>query len=246
MKNPIKPLEAGWRHAEFWVFLSASLFLLLFAFSEWQVHLHADQFPKSAIFRLFLMLLICTLFYLGGLLYLDRTQNGRVMTVLMWLFFALYLYMLFNFTLLDKGMGRNALLSDDPDGGRDYYMSRFVNMQPFRSIYQVYIQGFLHGYVNSYYMLLNLLGNMCAFMPFAFFLPRFWKAQKHWYFFLPTLALSVSLVEALQFAFMVGSCDVDDLILNVGGAMILYFLLRIPLFTRLLDAFAKGKMVRTK
>jgi glycopeptide antibiotics resistance protein len=184
--------------------------------------------------------LICTLFYLGGLLYADRKNNRKVMRILMWLFFGLYLYLLLNFTLLDKGMGRNALIPESIEGGREYYVNRFVNLKPFQSIYDVYIQGFLNGYVNSYYMLLNLLGNTCAFMPLSFFLPHFWRGQRRWYVFLPTLTVSVAVVEALQFAFMVGCCDVDDLILNVGGAMILYFFFRIPLLSRALKVFANG------
>lgn len=240
MKNVLTRIQKDARHAEFWVFLFASLFLILFALSEVQVLLHAERFSKSAMLRLILMVLICTLFYLGGLLYADRKNNRKVMRILMWLFFGLYLYLLLNFTLLDKGMGRNALIPESIEGGREYYVNRFVNLKPFQSIYDVYIQGFLNGYVNSYYMLLNLLGNTCAFMPLSFFLPHFWRGQRRWYVFLPTLTVSVAVVEALQFAFMVGCCDVDDLILNVGGAMILYFFFRIPLLSRALKVFANG------
>ena len=120
LKNVLACIKRDVRYAEFWVFLSASLFLLLFAVCEIQVLLHADRFPKSAILRLILMLLICTLFYLGGILYADRKNDRTVMRVLMWLFFGFYLYLLLNFTLLDKGMGRNTLIPETVEGGRAY------------------------------------------------------------------------------------------------------------------------------
>ncbi|MBQ9773305.1 MAG: VanZ family protein [Clostridia bacterium] len=226
------------KHAEGRIFLAASVFLLLFALSEILVHVTPDRYPKSAMFRLILSLLICALYYLGGLLYAERTKDTHVLQRLMMLFFGIYLYLILNFTLLDKGMGRNNLLQNADENDRDFYLRWFVNMKPFHSIYEVYIKGFLHGYVNVYYTLLNLLGNVCAFMPFALFLPLFFPAQKRWYLFLPTVALTVASIEVIQFAFMVGSCDIDDLILNVGGAMILYFILRIPALKRLSDRFA--------
>ncbi len=214
--------------AETWVFLAASVFLLLFFVSEVRVHLLPDIFPRAAIFRVFLLCLVCALYYLGGLLCRERTGNARCIRALMLFFALLYLYMLVNLTLLDKSMGRTHLLGDVTENAREYYMREFVNLKPFQSIYKVYILGFLKGYVNTYYMVLNLLGNICVFMPLAFFLPTFFRAQRRWYVFLPTVTLSVALVEALQFAFMVGSCDIDDLILNVFGAMLFYLLLKLP------------------
>ncbi len=233
MKKLLERCRNALKHAENRVFLAASLFLLLFAVSELLVHMNTDRFPKSAMLRIVLSVLICALFYIGGCMHADRTGDKRIYTRLMWLFFGIYLYLILNFTLLDKGMGRTDRLQYD----RDYYLRWFVNLRPFQSIYEVYIKGFIHGYVRGYYILLNLLGNIFAFMPFAFFLPIFFRAQKRWYVFLPTMLLTVASVEALQFAFMVGSCDVDDLILNVGGTMILFFLLKIPKIQALTNRF---------
>jgi hypothetical protein len=54
---------------------------------------------------------------------------------------------------------------------------------------------------------------------------------------MPTLILSVVTVELLQFIFMVGSCDVDDLILNVTGGMLFFLFLRLPPLSRMADRF---------
>ncbi len=222
-----KRMKCLLKRADFWVFSAASFFLLLFAVTE-GIMLFSAGVPKSAVRRVLLSLVICALYYLGGRLCVLRTDNTRILRRLSILFWFFYLYLLLNFTLLDKGMGRGTLVWDADGNVRDYYLSRFVNFRPFRSIYEVYILGFVHGYVNAYYMLLNLLGNVCAFMPFALFLPLFWRAQKRWYVFVPTVIVAVATVEMLQFVFMVGSCDIDDLILNAGGAVFLYFILRIP------------------
>ena len=225
-----------WCHADFWILLCASLFLFVFACTEVQNLLLDGGIRHSAVYRAVLLLLICALFYCGTYLYAERTGNKQSLRRLMLLFFALYLYLLVNLTLLDRSLGRGTHTANVTSREkRAYYLERFVNFVPFQSIWEVYIQGFLHGYVNSYYMLLNLLGNLSALTPFAFFLPYFFKAQRKWYVFLPTMLVTVSLIEALQLLFMVGSCDVDDLILNVGGAFLMFLLLRVPIMQRLTE-----------
>lgn len=66
----------------------------------------------------------------------------------------------------------------------------------------------------------NLFGNIIMFIPLGFFLPRvFPKLGKLWRTLLVTV-LSISLIEALQLFTLLGSCDIDDLILNlIGSAM---------------------------
>ena len=45
----------------------------------------------------------------------------------------------------------------------------------------------------------------------------------------------VTVVELSQFALLTGYCEIDDLILNVGGAAILFWILRIDKIKRLVD-----------
>ena len=45
--------------------------------------------------------------------------------------------------------------------------------------------------------------------------------------FFITMIIVVLLIEGLQFVTLSGSCDIDDLILNVFGALILYLILSI-------------------
>ena len=224
--------------------------LLLLSYVALELLLRIDpDLQVDAIVRTVTVVLICIIGYCGARLHLHRTKSTKLLKWQFYLFFALYLYLILTFTLMDATLGRtgdfiyNNVKIDDL---RAHYIKWFVNLVPFRSIYEVYILGFLKGHVNAYYMLLNLLGNVCAFMPFAFFLPLFFRRQRKWYFFLPTLLLCVVAVELLQFAFMVGSCDIDDLILNAGGALLLYFLLRLPFLKKLCERLLQKAVKRKK
>ena len=65
--------------------------------------------------------------------------------------------------------------------------------------------------------IVNLLGNVVMFIPLGLFLPLlFGKLQKFWKTQLAA-ALIITLVELAQLFTLVGSCDVDDLLLNLLG-----------------------------
>ncbi|MBQ9760657.1 MAG: VanZ family protein [Clostridia bacterium] len=226
------------------ILLAGALLLLFYLFLEILVRIDS-AYRVNPILRAIGTLLVCIVFYCGGRLHLERTKNKRLFRALFILFFVLYLNLIFTVTLMDVSLGRtgdfifnNVIFKDQ----RAHYLKWFVNLVPFQSIYEVYIQGYLDGNVTLYYVTLNLLGNLCLFMPLAVFLPLFFKHQRRWYFFVPTVIFATAAIEALQYFFMVGSCDVDDLILNATGAILVFFLLKIPavkrLCTRLLaDAF---------
>ncbi len=229
-------------HADMQVLLAAFILLILFAFADVQTQLQANRDTYTTVWRVLLLALISVIAYLGGVLRVFRTGSNRIIRPLLAVCFALYLYLLLSLTLFDAAMrltGDRFPISELSQ--REYYMKWFVNFRPFESIYTVYIRGLMNGYVSVHYTLLNLLGNLGAFMPLAFFLPCFCKAMKKWYLFLPTVILCVAAVEGLQLLLMVGSCDVDDLILNTGGAFLLYLLLRIPPLRRFCDRVAEGR-----
>lgn len=66
----------------------------------------------------------------------------------------------------------------------------------------------------------NLGGNVIMFVPLGFFAPCIWeKMGKFGWHFLAML-LTIFAIELLQLATNLGSCDVDDLILNLVGTTI--------------------------
>jgi glycopeptide antibiotics resistance protein len=70
--------------------------------------------------------------------------------------------------------------------------------------------------------IVNLFGNIIMFIPLGYFLPRLWKGlRKWWRTWLMTLVIMTA-VELAQYFTLRGTCDVDDLILNLLGAAIGY------------------------
>ncbi len=201
----------------------AALYTVVFILAECGYYTRGGMAQTAALMRAFLLCLIGALYCLGGRLLQLRKPETHGLRKALFLCFVLYLYLLVSVTLTDPSLGRGAgSVYDTPREARAYYMEHFVNLVPFESIYSVYIKGFFGGYVSAKFMLLNLLGNLCAFAPFAFFLPLFVKPLRRWYLFLPAVTLAILAVEGLQLLFMVGSCDIDDLILNLFGAMLAF------------------------
>lgn len=69
-------------------------------------------------------------------------------------------------------------------------------------------------------VMLNLVGNVAAFVPFGFFLPVIsHKCRSFFYMIFFSFEFSL-IVETIQLVSKVGSFDVDDMILNtIGGAI---------------------------
>lgn len=72
----------------------------------------------------------------------------------------------------------------------------------------------------------NLVGNVIMFTPLGIFLPKLWPALRKFGRFLLTVVLAIVAVELIQLVALVGTCDVDDLLLNVFGAAVGFALFR--------------------
>ena len=68
------------------------------------------------------------------------------------------------------------------------------------------------------YAVTNFVGNLLAFLPMGYFLPKLFRAQRRFWLFLFTVTLFICLVELLQLVTRRGALDVDDLLLNLPGA----------------------------
>ena len=93
-----------------------------------------------------------------------------------------------------------------------------ANFIPFHTI-----QLYLHTKLRAEYSIENLFGNILIFVPLGFLIPlMFAHTRSSWKIF--TISLLTSLVlETTQLITVLGSFDVDDLILNTTGGMIGYF-----------------------
>ena len=78
-----------------------------------------------------------------------------------------------------------------------------------------------------YHCVINLGGNIFLFIPIGYFLPRLWAGMRPFWVFLITCVLSIALVELLQLVTLLGSLDIDDLILNLFGMITGYIIFAI-------------------
>ena len=132
----------------------------------------------------------------------NTTRNQK----LGWVLFIAYLALLVYFLIFSESLGRDA-------SQRDYA----YNLELFKEIRRFYVY---RKQLGMGAFLLNVFGNVTAFMPCGFFLPIVSRRSRKWYnTVLLGFLLSLS-VETLQLVLRVGSFDVDDLLLNtLGGGL---------------------------
>jgi len=78
-----------------------------------------------------------------------------------------------------------------------------------------------------WHCVINLGGNIFLFIPIGYFMPRLWPFLRKFFSFLLSCVLAVVLVELLQLVTLLGSLDIDDLILNLFGMIVGYLLFMI-------------------
>ena len=105
-----------------------------------------------------------------------------------------------------------------------------------------YLLAYAYGNISLRLVVLNLAGNFIAFAPMGVFLPALFRWQRSIFFFTVSLALSITAVEVLQVYTGTGPCDVDDLILNLAGALLVFIVCRVtPLWHRICSVNPRPK-----
>lgn len=66
----------------------------------------------------------------------------------------------------------------------------------------------------------NLVGNVIMFVPLGFFVPCIWKKPRRFGWHLLAMVLTIVGIELLQLFSLLGTCDVDDLLLNLVGTTV--------------------------
>nr|WP_297274715.1 VanZ family protein [uncultured Agathobaculum sp.] len=135
----------------------------------------------------------------------------------MLLLFWYYLWVLANVLFFDNAFGRGISMHAQLDA---------VNLEPLCTI-KNYLIAYGYGNISLRLVILNLLGNLIAFAPMGVFLPALFRWQRSIFFFAATLTLGITAVEVTQVYTGAGSCDIDDLILNLAGALIVFIICRI-------------------
>ena len=200
------------------MYVTAILILLFYSIMTFKIQL-------TEISRLILLCGSCLFLYFGGFFLSKYLNNNKPMKINLWIYFILYIILLLTLTLFDPMYGRSFSIVDWSNELFNKYISNSFNIIPFHTIID-YISKF-----NSLYdtktIMVNLLGNLIALMPMAIFLPLLFKKPKKLKNFLLTIVIIVLGIEIVQFLTLTGSCDIDDIILNVTGAIIAYIIFKI-------------------
>lgn len=163
---------------------------------------------------------------------MNEAARKRIIRRRLFLLFIFYIVMLVDFTLIDDSMGRNIfnIFNWNSTAFTDY-INKSTNLVPFATV-RLFINGYSNGKLTLFACLENIIGNFIAFMPLPFFTVCLFKRFNKWYSVFIAVLLSVLLVELLQFIFLTGASDIDDVILNVSGAMAFYGLLKIKCISK--------------
>lgn len=147
-----------------------------------------------------------------------KEQREKSERLLCWCLFIVYLVGLVYFLFFAEATGRTEV-------GRTYQ----YNLLPLHEI-----RRFLRyrKQLGMAAVMLNLVGNVMAFLPFGLFLPLLMRRLRSAGLII-LLGFEFSLlVEILQLFSKVGSFDVDDILLNTMGVIIGYILCWILIWTR--------------
>ncbi len=147
-----------------------------------------------------------------------RGMAGRIMLLALWVGAVAYVTLLSRLGPGDPG----TFIFSSGETMRSYADKR-INLDPFRTVRDM-VRGMRAGTFSPVSCALNLVGNLILFFPVAGFIRAFTKRRRLLLTFLWALAGSLA-VEGTQMLMTIGSFDVDDLILNVGGAVLFAVLL---------------------
>lgn len=108
------------------------------------------------------------------------------------------------------------------------------NLIPFATIIE-YIIGVISNDINTSIVIINFATNLLLFAPMGFFIPVLFQSKiKNIKQFVIMIIILTLIVEILQFITYRGSTDIDDIILNTIGAVIMYMIMKTKFAKKLL------------
>lgn len=151
--------------------------------------------------------------------------------IIVWVSFCLYLLALYYLLFVAYGRENWGEIS------RIDYAMKNIKLVPFETI-GAYLSAIeKHGIKNSSIPVTNLLGNFILLMPLGVYLPLFISRLKKWKSYTAIIVSFVFGIEITQFLLMRGIFDIDDFMLNFGGAMVGFWIWKLSLMKWLENAY---------
>ncbi|WMJ22466.1 VanZ family protein [Paludicola sp. MB14-C6] len=211
----------------------ASFIYTLFVLFFYDPCSDAYSFLHLLIFQLILLLLSTITLTFS---FKDSQNRYKVVRIALWVCFALYLFTLFGILFLDmiRTRGKESITTIFQYKDILSSIKAGSNFIPFHSIYN-YIQQLTNQNPNNNYFILFLFGNLLLFCPMGILLPCLFKKTRKWYAFITTMLIGLFLIESLQLIFGMGRFDIDDMILNFIGAVLVYFIAKIHFIQKIFE-----------
>ena len=158
--------------------------------------------------------------------------HKKIIRALTWVAFVFYLAVLIYYLFFSDGFNRTMFSGE--------YR---INLKPFYEIKRSWKLFFQDTHKYFHYFMINFVMNIVAFVPFGFMMPIIRPARKSfWWVLFYSLLLTVT-VELMQLFLKAGTCDVDDILLNVCGGVAgyLFYVMGYAVYRRLFFGKAAGK-----
>ncbi len=163
-------------------------------------------------------------------------KNRQLSKGQLWILFAVYLILLLKVIVFKKPLSEMKWIINSWSPEVIKQGIEHANLQPFRTI-DMYVRYWNRG-LGSFE---NLVGNVIAFLPMGYLLPRICRWAGNLFVCVGLGAVAVLGIEIFQLVSSFGAFDVDDIILNLTGILIGYiiFLLVMKNWKRKRDDYDK-------
>lgn len=148
-----------------------------------------------------------------------RCTHKKLLSYLIWIGTVFYVVLLVFILFIRNDLPESDMPLKD-------YVKTHVNLVPFSTIGEL-LGRLMKNTINVDVVIRNLVGNLLAFMPLGFIYPFFAKNTIGIGRFLCVSALTILLAEVLQLVFKCGILDIDDIFLNVIGAVLGFYIFSI-------------------
>ena len=158
--------------------------------------------------------IILTFFiYVSGIIINEEDRYKRNISIYMLMYFVMFI-------CLTMFIGRRTISIMDREH-LEYYINS-INLTPFKTV-KLFVKSNLSNSIIAY----NVIGNIVALMPLSLLLifrnDKYRKIINQLLF----LGVTVLIIEVLQLVLSVGSFDIDDFILNIGGGILFILLMNV-------------------
>lgn len=136
-----------------------------------------------------------------------KKKHKFMIRAISWVLFIVYLVMMVYFLFFSEMLGRT------PSDTYHYNLKPFTEIQRYIIYYRR---------LGNFYVILNLIGNVICFMPLGFVLPILSNKNRNIFKVTFICLLCSATVEFTQLISKLGSCDIDDVILNTLGGILGY------------------------